>query len=85
MEPIVQYILVALLTATLLYIGVRLWPKAEKEIDRGLDAAGLTAFAAELARISEYDKQIMTLQTSRAAAVTAFKAAQAAVAGLTVT
>lgn len=85
MDVYVQYALVALLTIVLLYTGVRLWPKAEAQIDRGLDNVGLAVFNAELARISGYDQQILSLQTARAAAVAQFKAHQAAVAALVIT
>ena len=85
MEPIVQYILVALLTLTLAYLGLRLWPKAQAQADRTLDYVGLAAFQEELKRIGGYDAEIMALQTARSAAVTRFKAQQAAVAGLVVT
>jgi hypothetical protein len=84
MEPVIQYILVALLTLTLVYIAYRIWPRAQVQIDRTLDAGGIAAFNEELKRIGEYDAQILALQTARAAAVTRFKASQAAVTGLTV-
>ena len=80
-----QYVAVAVAALLLVAGAIRLWPKVQAKTDQALDSGGLSAFEVELKRIAGYDAQIMELQNARAAAVSRFKAAQAAVQGLVVT